>query len=289
MDQDGQDLTARVVASFGVAPEPRTREVLEAVTRHLHALVRELRPTQREWAQAVDFLTAVGHMCDDTRQEFVMLSDVLGVSSLVEVVNGDPESTEGTVLGPFHQTGSPPRALGESIDLVGTGTPCVVTGRVTDSTGAPVPGASVDVWQCDDHGFYDVQQPGVQPQGNGRGLFTADAQGAFRFRTVVPSHYPIPTDGPVGRLLTAAHRHPYRPAHVHLMVAAPGFRTLTTHLFVAGSPYLDGDAVFAVRPGLVVDFAEVSDAAQAAVHGVDTPFRHADVTVRLAGPKEATR
>ncbi|WP_052434060.1 dioxygenase family protein [Streptacidiphilus melanogenes] len=284
MDSDEQAasaLTEAVVASFAGAADARTREVLEAVVRHAHALVRELRLTREEWRQAVDHLTAVGQACDDTRQECVLLSDVLGISSLVEAVNGEPEGTAGTVLGPFHLTDSPVRALGDSIDLVGTGTPCVVTGRVTGPDGAPVSGASVDVWQCDEHGFYDVQQPEVQPTGNGRGLFTADAEGRFRFRTVVPSPYPIPTDGPVGRLLNASRRHPYRPAHIHLIAAAPGFRTLTTHLFVADSPYLDSDAVFAVKPALVVDFAEIDDPEQAARHGVTAPFRHADFDVRL--------
>ncbi|WP_236654316.1 dioxygenase family protein [Streptacidiphilus anmyonensis] len=280
-------LTEAVAASFAGAADPRTREVLEAVVRHAHALVRELRPTQQEWQQAVEYLTAVGQACDDTRQEFVLLSDVLGISSLVEAVNGDPDGTAGTVLGPFHMTDSPVRALGDSIDQVGTGTPCVVTGRVTGPGGTPVPGASVDVWQCDEHGFYDVQQPDLQPPGNGRGLFTADEQGRFRFRTVVPSHYPIPTDGPVGRLLRASHRHSFRPAHVHLIAAAPGFRTLTTHLFVADSPYLDSDAVFAVKPGLVVDFAEVDDPEQAARHGVSAPFRQADFDVRLVPDERA--
>jgi protocatechuate 3,4-dioxygenase beta subunit len=280
-------LTDAVAASFAGAPDPRTREVLEAVVRHVHALVREVRPTQQEWRQAIDYLTAVGQTCDDTRQEFVLLSDVLGVSSLVETVNGAPDGTEGTVLGPFHMTDSPVRALGDSIDLVGGGTPCVVTGRVLGPGGVPVPGASIDVWQCDEHGFYDVQQPGVQPPGNGRGLFTADEEGRFRFRTVVPSHYPIPTDGPVGSLLHASRRHPYRPAHIHLIAAAPGFRTLTTHLFVADSPYLDGDAVFAVKSSLVVDFAEVDDPEQAARHGVSAPFRHADFSVRLVGADQA--
>ena len=194
-------------------PDPRLRELLSSLVRHLHAFVRETEPTIAEWERAIDFLTATGQKCDDERQEFILLSDVLGISMLVETINNRKTSgaTESTVLGPFHMIESPRRELGDNIDFVGTGTPCVVTGRVLSSDGSPLPGAELDVWQASDQGFYDVQQPGVQPRANGRGLFTADADGAFWFRTVVPSHYPIPTDGPVGQLLLATERHPYRP------------------------------------------------------------------------------
>jgi protocatechuate 3,4-dioxygenase beta subunit len=271
-----------VLASFADTPDPRRREILRAVTRHLHALVRELRPTMDEWESAVGFLTAVGQMCDDTRQEFVLLSDVLGVSMLVETMNGDVHGTDGTVLGPFHMTESPRRDLGDSINEAGTSTACVITGTVTDPDGTPVPGAVLDVWQCDENGFYDVQQPDVQPPGNGRGLFHADDEGRFWFRTVVPSHYPIPTDGPVGRLLEDTRRHPYRPAHIHVIATAPGFTSLTTHMFVADSPYIDSDAVFAVKQSLVRDFTESTDTAAAERYGVPVPFRHAHFPVRLA-------
>jgi hydroxyquinol 1,2-dioxygenase len=226
-------------------------------------------------------------MCDGQRQEFILLSDVLGVTMLVDAINHHKASaaTESTVLGPFHMVESPPRELGDTIDLVAAGDPCVVTGRVASLDGAPLAGAQVDVWQADDHGFYDVQQPGVQPPGNGRGLFTCDADGRFWFRTVTPSDYPIPTDGPVGRLLGATGRHPYRPAHIHLIVTAAGHLPITTHVFVAGSPYLDSDAVFAVKQSLIRDFAEVDDPGQAAAYGVEAPFRHAhfDVVLQPAG------
>jgi catechol 1,2-dioxygenase len=222
-------------------------------------------------------------MCDDRRQEFILLSDVLGVTMLVDAINHRKatEATESTVLGPFHMVESPPRELGDTIDLVGTGERCVVTGRVVSLDGTPLAGALVDVWQADDHGFYDVQQPGGQPPGNGRGLFTCDGDGRFWFRTVTPSAYPIPTDGPVGGLLTATGRHPYRPAHIHFIVAADGHLPVTTHMFVAGSPYLDSDAVFAVRQSLVRDFTEVGDPDQAAAYGVEAPFRHARFEVVL--------
>ena len=247
-----------VVDSFAKTPDPRLRELLSGLVRHLHAFVRETEPTIAEWERAIDFLTATGQKCDDERQEFILLSDVLGVSMLVETINNRKTggATESTVLGPFHMIESPRRALGESIDFVGTGTPCVVAGRVLSADGTPLPGAELDVWQANDQGFYDVQQPGVQPRTNGRGLFTADADGAFWFRTIVPSHYPIPTDGPAGTLLNATERHPYRPAHIHFIVTAPGYRALTTHIFVAGSPYIESDAVFAVKKSLIKEFAQ---------------------------------
>ena len=263
MDFTEETAAAAVIDSFTDTPDPRLRELLSSLVTHLHAFVRETRLTLPEWEAAIGFLTEVGQTCDESRQEFILLSDVLGVSMLTETINGQQEGTESTVLGPFHVGKSPQRANGDSMDLLGGKVPCLVTGRVLDPSGAPLAGAVVDVWQCTEDGFYDVQQPGVQPPGNGRGLFHTDADGSFRFRTVVPSHYPIPTDGPVGRLLQATHRHPYRPAHIHFIASAAGHATLTTHIFVAESPYLDSDAVFAVKQSLIADFAEVTDPAEA--------------------------
>jgi protocatechuate 3,4-dioxygenase beta subunit len=283
MDFTEDTATGVVEASFAGTPDPRLRELLGSLVRHLHGFVREVEPTFEEWERAIGFLTATGQRCDDTRQEFILLSDVLGVTMLVDAINHRKasEATESTVLGPFHMVESPPRELGDSIDLVATGQPCVVTGRVVSLDGGPLPGAQVDVWQADDHGVYDVQQPGAQPPGNGRGLFACDGEGRFWFRTVPPSPYPIPTDGPVGDLLTASRRHPYRPAHIHVIVAAGGHLPVTTHVFVAGSPYLDSDAVFAVKQSLVRDFTEVDDPGEAARYGVDPPFRHAHFEVVL--------
>ncbi|WP_329544147.1 intradiol ring-cleavage dioxygenase [Streptomyces sp. NBC_01356] len=271
------DLTGEVVDSLQRTADPRLRELLSALTRHLHAFVRETEPTMAEWERAIGFLTATGQMCTDTRQEFILLSDVLGVSMLVETINGhrDPGATESTVLGPFHMTESPVRELGANIDLVGTGEPCVVSGRVLSADGTPIPGAVLDVWQADPEGYYDVQRPDVQPAGNGRGLFTADAEGRFWFRSCVPSPYPIPTDGPVGELLKATDRHPYRPAHIHFIASAEGHTPVTTHIFVAGSEYLDSDAVFAVKQSLIQDFADTDDPSLAREFGVPNPFRHA--------------
>jgi hydroxyquinol 1,2-dioxygenase len=232
----------------------------------LHAFVRETEPTIAEWERAIDFLTQTGQKCDPERQEFILLSDVLGVSMLVETINNraTDTATESTVLGPFHMVLSPRRALGDTIDLVGTGPQCVLEGRVLAADGTPVPGAELDVWQANDQGFYDVQQPELQPAGNGRGLFTADQDGAYWFRTIVPTYYPIPTDGPVGTLLEATKRHPYRPAHIHFIVTAPGYRPLTTHIFVAGSPYIESDAVFAVKTSLITEFTPAADPEQPA-------------------------
>jgi protocatechuate 3,4-dioxygenase beta subunit len=272
-----------VAASFAGTSDARLREVMTSLVHHLHAFVTDVELTEQEWGTAVDFLTRTGQLCDGSRQEFILLSDVLGVSMLVETINHRTggRSTESTVLGPFHMVESPPRALGADIALDGKGEPCLVTGQVTGPDGEPLPGALVDVWQANEDGFYDVQQPGVQPERNLRGLFTADDQGRFWFRSIVPRYYPIPADGPVGELLAATGRHPNRPAHVHFIVTAPGHRTVTTHLFVDDSPYLDSDAVFGVKESLVRPFPVVDDPARAAEVGLPNPFRtvHFDVAL----------
>ncbi|WP_262063882.1 intradiol ring-cleavage dioxygenase [Streptomyces sp. STR69] len=276
-------VTDEAVASLRDTADPRLHELLSGLIRHLHAFTQETRLTQAEWEQAIRFLTETGQSCTDTRQEFILLSDVLGLSMLVETINGDrvAGSTESTVLGPFHMTESPVRELGANIDLVGGGEPCVVSGRIVSEDGTPLPGALLDVWQADGNGFYDVQQPDVQPPGNGRGLFTTDAEGRFWFRTCVPSPYPIPTDGPVGDLLRATGRHPYRPAHIHFIASADGHTPVTTHIFVAGSDYLDSDAVFAVKQSLVEDFTPTDDPSLAREFGIANPFRHAQFDLVL--------
>jgi protocatechuate 3,4-dioxygenase beta subunit len=272
-----------VAASFVDTPDPRLKRVLTSLVGHLHAFVKDVELTEQEWGVAIDFLTRTGQMSNDVRQEFVLLSDVLGVSMLVETINHRTggSSTESTVLGPFHMVESPPRELGANIDLDGQGEPCLVTGQVTGPDGQPLAGALVDVWQANAEGFYDVQQPGIQPARNLRGLFTADAQGRFWFRSIVPRYYPIPEDGPVGELLSATRRHPNRPAHIHFIVTAPGHRPVTTHLFVDDSPYLDSDAVFGVKESLIREFPVVDDPARAAEVGLPNPFRtvHFDVAL----------
>jgi protocatechuate 3,4-dioxygenase beta subunit len=282
-DTTGTTVTDEVVRALRGTADPRLRDLLTGLVRHLHAFARETRPTREEWEAAIGFLTATGQACTQTRQEFILLSDVLGLSMLVEEINGHRAAgaTESTVLGPFHMTESPVRALGARIDLVGGGEPCVVSGRVLSRDGGPLPGAVVDVWQANAEGYYDVQQPEVQPPGNGRGLFTADDEGRFWFRTCVPSPYPIPTDGPVGALLRATGRHPYRPAHIHFIASAAEHTPGTTHIFVAGSDHLDSDAVFAVKDSLVKDFTATDDPSLAREFGVANPFRHAHVDLVL--------
>lgn len=247
-----------VISRLAEDVDPRFREVMECAVKHLHAFVKEVEPTMDEWFQAIQFLTATGQMCDDKRQEWILASDTLGVSMLVDAINHRrPEgATENTVLGPFHVDGAPEKELGDNICLDGKGKPCVVAGRVTDESGTPIAGAKVDVWQTNDDGFYDVQQPGEQPDMNMRGLFTTDANGAYHYTTVKPLPYSIPTDGPVGKMLTAMGRHAMRPAHIHYIVSAPGYETLVTHIFPSGDPYLESDAVFGVKESLIVDFED---------------------------------
>jgi catechol 1,2-dioxygenase len=285
MDFTEETATAAVVESFAGTADPRLRRILESLVEHLHGFVRDVEPTIGEWEAAIRFLTAVGHKSDDERQEFILLSDVLGVSMLVETIAArmagppaqgpDRAATASTVLGPFHVVASPEREPGARIEANGGERPCVVRGRVLGQDGAPVAGARVDVWQSDDKGHYDVQLPEV-PNGTGRGLFTADDEGRFWFRSIVPSYYPIPVDGPVGGLLNASDRHPYRPAHIHFIVEAPGFVPLTTHLFVAGSPYIESDAVFAVNSSLITEFTEVTDMSSAADVGLPSPYWSAE-------------
>lgn len=264
-----------VTASFANTPDPRLKQVITSLVRHLHSFVKDVELTESEWAEAIGFLTRTGQLCDEVRQEFILLSDVLGVSMLVETINhrSGGSATESTVLGPFHVVDSPPRDLGDTIALDGKGTPCLVSGQVTGPDGEPLAGAGVDVWQANDDGYYDVQQPGIQPERNLRGLFRTDADGRYWFRSVVPRYYPIPADGPVGQLLAATGRHPYRPAHLHFIVAAAGYLPVTTHVFPAGGPYLDSDAVFGVKDSLVRDVPEVDDPDRAAAIGLPSPFR----------------
>jgi protocatechuate 3,4-dioxygenase beta subunit len=278
-----------VVDSFGDGTGPRLREILSSLVTHLHAFVKEVQLTDEEWRVGIDFLTATGQSCNDVRQEFILLSDVLGVSMLVETINHRAldDTTEQTVLGPFHMVESPDRELGANIALDGGGEQCLVTGRVTGPEGTPVAGATVDVWQANADGFYDVQQPDIQPHRNLRGLFRTDEDGRFWFRTIVPRFYPIPDDGPVGVLLERTGRHPNRPAHMHFIAAAEGYQPVTTHLFVDDSPYLDSDVVFGVKESLIRQFAVVDDPDRAAKLEFDSPFRavHFDVTLSEDGER----
>jgi hydroxyquinol 1,2-dioxygenase len=245
-------LTDAVVDRLQSCADARTREVLVSAVRHLHAFVREVRPTQAEWSAAIEFLTATGQKCDSTRQEFILLSDTLGVSMLVDAINHPPreDATDSTVLGPFFVEEAPELPSGADISNGADGDTLLCEGQVLGPAGDPIADAVVDVWQSDAEGFYDVQKAG-RGDYHLRGRFRTDAAGRFRFWSIVPSSYPIPTDGPVGKLLATAGRHPFRPAHVHFMIRAPRHAGLVTHLFIDGDPYLDSDVVFGVKDSLI--------------------------------------
>lgn len=250
------DVVARVVATFDDAPDPRLRQVMQALARHLHAFIRDVRLTEQEWTAAIEFLTAVGHITDDKRQEFILLSDVLGASMQMVAVNNQAykDATEATVFGPFFLDGSPQIPLGGDIAGGAPGEPCWIEGTVTDTDGNPVAGARIEVWEADDDGFYDVQYPDGRVAA--RAYLFADDDGTYRFWGLRPTPYPIPHDGPVGKLLHSVSRSPMRAAHLHFMVTAAGLRTLVTHIFVAGDKQLDiGDSVFGVKDSLIKEFA----------------------------------
>lgn len=254
-------LADAVIARIEPGTDPRLAQIVAALVRHLHAFAREVKLSEAEWKAGIDFLTATGRKCDDQRQEFILLSDTLGLSMLVDALNHPTggQSTDTTVLGPFFVENAPALANGADIASGDQGEPAFVAGRVLDTRGAPIAGATIDVWQTDGEGFYDVQRPersAQQGEMRLRGSFASDAQGRFAFRTVKPVSYPIPVDGPVGQMLLKLGRHPYRPAHIHFKIAAPGRQTLVTHLFARGDRYLDSDAVFGVKPSLIVDFVE---------------------------------
>jgi protocatechuate 3,4-dioxygenase beta subunit len=257
--------------------DPRLKQLLTSIITHVHAVVREVEPSEAEWFAAIQFLTRTGQMCDDKRQEYILLSDTLGVSMLVDAINHRKPggATESTVLGPFHVAGAPAREMGADLSKDGKGDPLWVSGRVLDSTGSPIAGARLDVWQTSSDGFYDTQDP-TQPEMNLRGVFTTGADGRFFFRSIKPNSYPIPTDGPVGQMLTALGRHPMRPAHIHFIVTASGFEPVTTHIFVEGDPFLESDAVFGVKDSLIVPFIRRDDPPGAAQHGLANPYYSAE-------------
>jgi hydroxyquinol 1,2-dioxygenase len=252
-------LTAEVLRRIRKTRNPRLKRIMTAYIRHLHAFVREVKPTPEEWMRGIQFLTETGQWCSGKRQEYILMSDTLGVSMLVDALNYQASggATESTVLGPFHREQAPEYPLGASISRnPADGEPCLVSGTVRGTKGRPVAGAKLDVWQGGADGFYDSQKGNAM---NLRGVFRADARGRFHFRCVTPSFYPVPHDGPVGRMLTATGRHPMRPPHLHFWITARGYKPLITHLFVKGGRYLDSDAVFGVKPELIVDFRKGRD------------------------------
>ena len=252
-----ESTSAEVVnARHAACDTPRLAVVISALVRHLHAFAKEVHLSQDEWGLAIDFLTKTGQICSAQRQEFILLSDVLGFSMLVDAINNRrPDgATENTVFGPFHVENAPKRQMGDSICLDGKGESCLFEGVIQDLTGKPISGAIVDVWSDNADGFYDVQQPGIQTPGNNRGVFETAADGRYSFVGIKPVSYPIPDDGPVGQLLGHLGRHPFRPAHMHYLISAPGFQRLVTHTFVGGDEYLTSDAVFGVKASLIAPF-----------------------------------
>jgi catechol 1,2-dioxygenase len=251
-----EELTDSVVERLQATPDHRLRQIMSCLVRHLHAFAAEVGLTEAEWMAGIQFLTATGQMSTDVRQEFILLSDTLGLSSLVDLlVHDKPEgATESTVLGPFYVPGSPVRANGESMAEEDDAEPAVISGRVRSLDGTPIAGATLDIWQTNSAGAYAVQQPDTQPGTNLRGIYTSDEEGRYEVRTVRPVEYRIPDDGPVGRLLRATKRHPWRAAHVHVIVSAAGHEPVVTHIFDADRPYLDSDAVFGVKPSLIRQF-----------------------------------
>lgn len=269
-----EDSVEVVTARNAKAEKPRLRQVMEVITRKLHEAVKEIEPTQDEWMEAIGFLTETGQTCTDWRQEYILLSDVLGVSMLVDAINSrrPTGASENTVLGPFHVDGAPDYEMGADICLDQKGEQMLVRGRILDTDGDPIEGARIDVWQANDEGFYDVQQKGLQPDFNLRGVFTTGSDGTYWFLGVKPKCYPIPDDGPVGQLLGRLGRHPWRPAHLHFLITAPGYDTLTTHIFDPDDPYIGSDAVFGVKKSLLADFRRIEDPARAAQVGLDPGY-----------------
>lgn len=276
-----QRVTDEVVASFAGATDARLEQIMQALTRHLHAFAREVRLTTPEWEAAIGFLTRAGHITDDRRQEFILLSDVLGLSMLTVGMNAPATAaaTESTVFGPFFLENSPEIPRGGDMGEGVKGMPCHVRGRVTGVDGAPIAGARVEVWGADEDGFYDVQYTGDVVQARAH-LFT-DENGEYDFWTVQPAAYPIPHDGPVGDLLAATNRSVMRPAHIHFMVEAAGFDTLITHIFVAGDEWLGNDAVFGVKQSLILDF-ERHEPGEAPGRRVDEPWSSTAFDIVLA-------
>lgn len=287
-----EDITAAVVASFDGCSDERLRELVQVFAKHLHAFATEVGLTQQEWEAGIGILTATGHITDERRQEFILWSDSLGLSMLVDALaNPLPErATESTVLGPFYLPGAPLREYGASIAAEPAGDPAWVYGTVTSVDGEPIAGAELDVWQNGDNRLYAVQDPDA-PDDHLRGRFRTRDDGTYGFVAVRPVPYTIPDDGPVGAMLSATGRHPWRPAHIHMIVRADGYRTVATHVFDAASEYLDSDAVFAVKPSLLREFvARAADDAErpSGVEGDWFAVENDLVLVPSADPAEPT-
>jgi len=281
-DLDANTITQAVINRLSECRDPRFKQVMTSLVTHLHDFIRDVRLTEQEWISAIQFLTAVGKTCTDKRQEIILLSDTLGASILVITLNHPSEqgSVESTVLGPYYWEGAPERALGSDLAEGVKGEPTFYSGRVLDVEGKPIAGALLDIWSGDGEGNYDMQLPG-EVEMRARGRIRTDAQGRYWFRSIRPNFYPVPTDGPVGDMLRAMGRHPYRPGHIHMIVSAEGHEPVTTHLFVAASPYLDSDAVFGMKQSLVVPFERHEPGSLPSGERMDVPYYSAKYDFRL--------
>jgi len=285
-----QDITQAVLDRLGPEADPRFKEIISAVVRHAHALVREVDLKPEEWMAAIQFLTRVGQTCDDKRQEFILLSDTLGISMLVVQLDQARRSrdlkgaTEATVQGPFYWDNAPALPLGSDIGKGMPGEPAWYSGKVTDTAGKPIANCCVDVWSGDGEGVYDMQKDGDAGM-QLRARFHTDAQGGYRFWSIKPTYYPVPDDGPVGAMLRAMGRHPNRPGHIHMKVYADGYAPLTTHLFASDSPYLDSDAVFGVRDSLIVHYEKHAPGKAPDGRALDKPWHSAAYDFVLAQAK----
>jgi hydroxyquinol 1,2-dioxygenase len=281
-DFDEKSITEAVISRMSHCEDPRFRHVMTSLVRHLHDFVRDVQLTEGEWINAIQFLTQVGKTCTEQRQEFILLSDTLGISVLVISINHPAESgsAESTVLGPYYWQGAPEMPLGANLAEGVKGEPAFYSGRVLSADGRPLANAVLDVWSGDGEGNYDMQMPG-EPSMKARGKLRTDAEGRYWFRSIRPTFYPVPTDGPVGLMLKKMGRHPYRPGHIHMIVSAEGYEPVTTHLFVAESEYLDSDAVFGMKESLVAKFNRQPAGKAPTGENVDTPFYTVEYDFRL--------
>jgi hydroxyquinol 1,2-dioxygenase len=279
---DEKSITRAVISRMENCDDPRFKKVMTSLITHLHDFVREVELTEEEWINAIQFLTDVGQKCTPQRQEFILLSDTLGVSVLVISLNHPPEngSAESTVLGPFYWENAPEMPRGSDLAVGVKGEPAFYSGRVLSADGRPLEGATLDIWSGDGEGTYDMQMPGDVGM-KARGKIRTDAQGRYWFRSIRPTFYPVPTDGPVGRMLEKMGRHPFRPGHIHMIVSAPGHAAVTTHLFVADSDYLDTDAVFGMKESLVAKFNRHEPGRAPTGEQVATPFYTVEYDFRL--------
>jgi hydroxyquinol 1,2-dioxygenase len=280
---DEKSITEAVIGRLSQCDEPRFKQVMTALITHLHDFVREVQLTESEWLAAIEFLTDVGKTCTPKRQECILLSDTLGVSVLVITLNhpADEGTADSTVLGPFYWEGAPDLPCGSHLAEGVKGEPAFYSGRVLTASGQPLENALLDIWSGDGEGNYDMQIPGETGM-KARGRIRTDPTGRYWFRSIRPTYYPVPTDGPVGRMLRKMGRHPYRPGHIHMIVSAPGHLPVTTHLFVAGSEYLDSDAVFGMKESLVAQFERHPPGIGPYGERLETPFYTVNYDFRLA-------